>query len=267
MLDKQILRIGDIHQVRTHFLLCDGIGCDIRHIIFLVQPERIPNLPVLAVAVRHHFAAHRQQFFPLLFAHFLLLHRTPVDTLSVQSAITGDRYVLQLRSVHARMTFLTAVPQRVVLLHVQFLVIGEEDCSLVFQVQVEVTDHLDRARQPCAIRHDQVTTALFLQVFECLRKRFRAIRLSITYRTEIGQIHRIVRNNDLFHLLYRTRQIGIIMRVLRLRHSRYAHQRQHRKNQFFHICFIRVQFSRTNLVPNYLNRLPNWYIVYPMCTV
>ncbi len=51
MLYEHILRIGDIHQVRTHLLLDDRIVGDIRHTILLLQVEGIPYLPVLAITI------------------------------------------------------------------------------------------------------------------------------------------------------------------------------------------------------------------------
>ena len=109
MLDKQVLGVGDVDQVRTHLLLNDGVRGDIRHVVLFLEVERVPYLPVLAVAVRFDHTAHSEQLFPLLFAHFLLLDRTPVDALSVQGAVAGDGYVLQFGAIDAGVTLLATV--------------------------------------------------------------------------------------------------------------------------------------------------------------
>ena len=122
MLHKNVLGVGDIHQVRTHLLLNDRIRGDIGHVVFLFEVEGIPHFPVLAVTVLLERTTHSEGLVPDLFLHFLLLDRPPVETLSVECSVAGDGYVLQFGTIDAGVTLLTAVTERIGLLDVQFLV-------------------------------------------------------------------------------------------------------------------------------------------------
>ena len=84
-------------------------------------------------------------------------------------------------------------------------------------MKIEVTDQFDGSREPFTIRYDKVSATLFLDVFEGFSKRIGIIRYAVPHCAEVGYRHRIVRNNDRLHLLYGTRQVGVVMRILRLR--------------------------------------------------
>ena len=219
--------------MRTHLLLCNRVCCNIRYIQIFLQIEWIPDEPFLAITIRSGHTTHGKRLFPyitihcnhILCNHLLLLNRTPIESLSINRTMTRNGYILQFRTMNERIAFFLTITQCIRWLHIQLLIRREENSRIILQVQIYIRNQFDRTSQPCTIRHDKMTTTLFLKVLQGLRKSLCTISHAITYCTEISQLHRIIREYYWLHFLYRTWQIGIILviRILRIeRHHAYA---------------------------------------------
>ena len=228
ILHKDILGVGDVHQMWAHLLLNDRILGYIRDIILLIEVERIPNEPFLAIAIGFGDATHREHFFPhiAISSHyfgrndFLLLDRPPVDTLSVDRTMSGDGDVLQLGAVDERVAFLGTVTEGVGFLDIEFLIGRTQNNRIVREVQIQVANQLNRTGKPFAIGYDEVSATLFLEVLECFGERLGVVGHAIAYSAEVGDIHRVFRDDDFLNLFYCAGQILIVMGILRLRGSR-----------------------------------------------
>ena len=90
-------------------------------------------------------------------------------------------------------------------------------------MQVNVTAHLDRSGFPNASRHNNVSAALFGQLFDGFVKRLRTIGLAVRHCPILSDVDR--RRGE-FHFLYAldlNRQTLIIMVILALRIRRSTH--------------------------------------------
>ena len=166
-----------------------------------------------------------------------MLDRTPVDTLSVDGTMSGDGDILQFGTIDERVAFLGTIAEGVVLLHIEFLIGRTQNNRVVRKVQIQVANQLNRTGKPFAIGYDEVTAALFFQVFERLSEGFGVIRHAVTNPTEIHDIDRVLRDDHRLHVLNGTRQIGVVLVIRILGESGYAYERQDRKKEFFHIRF------------------------------
>ena len=204
--------------MRTHLLLGDSIRCYIGDIEILIEIERVPNLPVLAIAIGLNHAAHGKHFVPDGFIHFLLLDRSPVDALPVDGAVTGDGDVLEFGAIDECMTLLTTIAQRIGLLYVELLVRRTEDDSIICEVQIKVADEFDRSGEPLAIGNNEVSSPLFLKMFECIGKRFGIIRHAVSHSIEVGERNGVIRDDYRLYMLHSAGEVGIIVvvRVLRV---------------------------------------------------
>ena len=234
MLHEDILGVGDIHQMGSHLLLNDGVGSDIGHVELFLEVEGVPYFPVLAVPIRSEHSAHCRHLPPHIAVlgkdfgalHFLLFDRPPVDTLTVYRTVAGDGDVLQFGAVDEGVAFLGTVTQGIVLLDIEFLVGRAQDDGAIGEVEVEVTDEFDGSRQPFAIGHDEMSAALFLEVFECFGKRLGVIRHTVTDSIEIRQRDRVIRDDDFLDLLHRAGQVQVVPGILGLRYCSFAHSKK-----------------------------------------
>ena len=186
-----VLRVGDVNQVRTHLLLDLRSSCDIRDAQLLVEVEWIPE--AIGLVVLFERTAECQSLFPYLrqFAvtnDFLLFDRTPDKALTVNHTLTGDTDVLQFGATDERVAFLAAVAQAVVFLDVQLFVLGAQDSSAFTQMEVDVTAELDRSGFPYAAWHDDVSAALLGELFDGFVESLGTIGFAVRHCAILGDV-------------------------------------------------------------------------------
>ena len=118
-LHYDVLGVGDVDQVRTHFLLDLSRCCDIGNTEFGIEVEWIPE--AIGLVIRLDGTTESERFVPELACsasfEFLLFDRTPDEALTVDHTLTGDAHVLEFGTVDECMTFLTSVSQAVIFLN------------------------------------------------------------------------------------------------------------------------------------------------------
>lgn len=119
-LHYNVLGVGDVDQVRTHFLLDLSRCCDIGNTEFGIEVEGIPE--AISLVIRLDGTTESERFVPELACsasfEFLLFDRTPDEALTIDHTLTGDTHVLEFGTVDECVTFLATVSQAVIFLNV-----------------------------------------------------------------------------------------------------------------------------------------------------
>ena len=164
------------------------------HIAFV----RIPHGLVFA-----ENSAGFHQGLPDIVPHLAPLHFPPGRAVSVNHALSGDGNVGGILRVDGR-----KAPAHIQSLEIrvddriQILIGGENDYSIIFKMQFNMTLQADGAGEPDTVRHDKLSAAHSLEPVYGALECFRIQRYSIPFRSEIRKNHNVPgnsRHTDFFH--------------------------------------------------------------------